>query len=193
MWRDEADRIIDAMRADYAPFFEFSRASGFGLSECLLRWSEVDWEAGQIKKTGKRGRTPVVPITPSIKCILGPLQGHHDVMVFTYVAARTRNGRVRGQRYPITRSGLKTQWKRSRAKAEVEDFRFHDFRHDFASKLLRKTGNLKLVKKALNHADIKTTVLYAHVLDDKLRAALEVVQGDQKSRNKSRSKSRKAG
>jgi site-specific recombinase XerD len=110
-------------------------------------------------------------------------------MVFTYVAARTRNGRVRGQRYPITRSGLKTQWKRIRAKAEVEDFRFNDFRHDFASKLLRKTGNLKLVKKALNHADIKTTVRYAHVLDDKLRAALEVVQGDQRSR----SKSRKAG
>jgi site-specific recombinase XerD len=57
---------------------------------------------------------------------------------------------------------------------------------------LRQTGNLKLVQKALNHADIKTTVRYAHVLDGGLRAALENVQGNQKSRNESRSKSRKA-
>ncbi|MCP4289322.1 MAG: site-specific integrase [Gammaproteobacteria bacterium] len=175
-----------------ATLCDFAQASGLRLRECLLHWSEVDWEAGQIKKTGKGGRKVVVPITPSIKRILWPLWGHHDVMVFTYVAARTQNGRVKGQRYPVTFNGLKTQWKRIRAQANVENFRFHDFRHNFASKLLRQTGNLKLVQKALNHADIKTTVRYAHVLDDELRAALELVQGDQKSRNRSRNKARKA-
>jgi integrase len=51
--------------------------------------------------------------------------------------------------------------------------RFHDFRHDFATKLLRETGNLKLVQRALNHADIKATLRYAHVTDEDLRAALE--------------------
>ncbi len=189
---DEAKRIEDAMRADYESFFDFARASGLRLRECLLRWSEVDWGTGQIRKLGKGERTVTVPITPSIKRILWPLRGQHEVMVFTYVAARTLNGRVKGKRYPITFNGVKTQWKRIRAKAKVEDFRFHDFRHDFASKLLRRTGNLKLVQKALNHADIKTTVRYAHVLDEELRAALEGVQLDQKSRNESRTKSRKA-
>lgn len=46
-------------------------------------------------------------------------------------------------------------------------------RHDFATKLLRQTGNLKLVSRALNHADIKTTMRYAHVVEDDIRAALE--------------------
>ena len=47
--------------------------------------------------------------------------------------------------------------------AGVQDFRFHDFRHDFATKLLRETGNLKIVQRALNHAEIQSTARYAHV------------------------------
>ena len=62
-----------------------------------------------------------------------------------------------------------------RAKAGVKDFRFHDFRHDFGTKLLRDTGNLKLVQRALNHADIKSTLRYAHVLDEDVAAAVERV------------------
>ena len=68
-----------------------------------------------------------------------------------------------------------------RAKAGVKDFRFHDFRHDFATKLLRDTGNLKLVQKALNHADIKSTLRYAHVLDEDVAAAVERVAKSRKN------------
>jgi integrase len=60
--------------------------------------------------------------------------------------------------------------------AGVKDFRFHDFRHDLATKLLRATGNLKTVQKALSHADIKTTTRYAHVLDEEVAAAMELLQ-----------------
>ena len=60
-----------------------------------------------------------------------------------------------------------------RAKAGVKDFRFHDYRHDFGTKLLRETGNLKLVQKALNHRDIKSTLRYAHVLDEDVATAVE--------------------
>ena len=74
------------------------------------------------------------------------------------------------------------------AAAGIVDFRFHDFRHDHATKLLRSTGNLKLVKEALNHADMKTTARYAHALDDDLREGLE---GVQKSRHQSRPALRK--
>ena len=41
--------------------------------------------------------------------------------------------------------------------------------------LLRETGNLKLVQRALNHADLKTTTRYAHVLDDEVAEAMERV------------------
>jgi len=69
----------------------------------------------------------------------------------------------------------------------VTGFRFHDFRHDFGTKLLRATGNLKLVQKALNHANLKTTSRYAHVLDCEVAAAMERLA---ESRKKSRTKLR---
>lgn len=170
---DEGARLEAAAREDHGPFFAFAAASGLRLRECLLRWPEVDWGARQIRKPGKGGKLVTVPITPTVRSILGPLRGHHAEHVFTYVATRTRDGRIRGKRYPLTYSGAKTAWKRLRKLAGVEGFRFHDFRHDVGTKLLRETGNLKLVQKALNHADIKTTVRYAHVLDKEVSDALE--------------------
>jgi integrase len=126
-----------------------------------------------------------------VREILWPLRGHHPEFVFTFVANRGRgSARIKGRRYPITVSGLKTLWRRIRKAARVSDFRFHDFRHDFGTKLLRETGNLKLVQRALNHADIKTTTRYAHVLDDEVAAALERVS---ESRKKSRSPIERAG
>ena len=186
---DEGDRLDAATRRDLAPFFAFARASGLRLRECLLRWSEVDWSAGQIRKAGKGGRLVTVPITSTIREILWPLRGHHAESVFTYAAHRTRDGRVKGRRYPLTYQGIKTAWRRLRKRAGVTGFRFHDLRHDLASKLLRKTGNLKLVQRALNHRDIATTTRYAHVLDAEVAEAMESVT---KSRGKSRGRLAKA-
>lgn len=187
---DEADRLDAETRDDYEPFFAFARASGLRLRECLLRWPEVNWGTGQVDKLGKGGKRVTAPITPTVRAILWPLKGHHPEFVFTYVAQRTRGKRVAGQRYPITYSGAKIVWRRLRAKAGVSGFRFHDLRHDLATKLLRETGNLKLVQRALNHSDLKTTLRYAHVLDTEVAAALE---GVNQSRTKSRSAPRKVG
>ena len=131
-----------------------------------------------------------VPITSAIREILWPLRGHHPERVFTFVADRTVDGRVKGQRYPMTYHGARNAWWQLRKRAGVVGFRFHDFRHDFATKLLRDTGNLKLVQRALNHADIKTTTRYAHVLDTEVAEALERVT---KSRKESRTQIRKVG
>ena len=182
---EEANRLDDATRDDYKPVMEFAAASGLRRKECQLKWSEVYWDTKQIVKPGKGGRTETVEITDTIREILWPLRGHHDKMVFTYVAARTRKtqGLIKGQRYPITYSGLKSAWKRLRAKAKVDGFRFHDFRHDLGTKALRATGNLKISQKLLNHRDIKTTMKYAHVLNEEVAAAADIVQ---KSRRKSR-------
>jgi integrase len=188
---DEAAAFDDAMRSDYEPFFDFVRASGLRQKECVtLRWSEVNFSTRQIVRVGKGGRRIVFPITDTIREILFPLQGQHPEFVFTYVAVygNRRLGRVRGQRYPLTVTGAKTAWQRMRAKSGVKDFRFHDYRHDFGTKLLRKTGNLKLVQKALNHKDIKSTLRYAHVLDEDVAAAVEAVA---ESRKKSRTAVRK--
>lgn len=192
---DELEKLDGAARDDYRPIMDFADASGVRLRESLLRWKEVDWDARQIIKTGKGDRKIIVHITPLIRSILWPLRGHHPEFVFTYVAKRTRKAEslVKGQRYPVTYNGLKTEWKRHRARSGVEDFRFHDKRHDFATKLLRDSRNLKLVQKALNHRNIKTTLKYAHVLDDEIAGAIEAMQERrEKSRKKSRSTHRKA-
>jgi integrase len=185
---DEAGRLDAAMREDYLPFFMFARASGLRLRECFLRWSEVDWSARAIVKLGKGGRRVTVPITPTIREILWPLRGQHPEFVFTYVCRRhgagPHAGRIKGQRYPLTYHGVQSYWERLRKLAGITGFRFHDHRHDFASKLLRATGNLKLVQKALNHRDIKSTLRYAHVLDHEVAEAMERVA---QSRNRSRS------
>jgi integrase len=188
---DEGDRLEAATRDDYAPFFAFARASGLRLNECLLRWSEVDWSARQITKTGKGGKRVSVPITPVIREILWPLRGHHPDFVFTYEAQRDidkvvqgkRYYLVKGERFPVSYSGVSTAWRRLRTRAGVQGFRFHDHRHDLGSKVLRATGNLKLVQKALNHSSIRSTVRYAHVLDEDVAAALEDYQ---ESRNNPR-------
>jgi integrase len=187
--RGELEKIEAAVRDDYAPLIAFALATGLRQREMYdLKWTEVDFDAGQIKREGKGGKTVTRPITPAVRDILMPLQGHHQEYVFTYVAARTQNlptGKrgsgqhtklVAGRRYPIGKGNLWSRWRRDRPD-DMADFRFHDFRHDVATKALRSTGNLKLVAKMLGHSDLRTTSKYAHVLDAEIAAAFETVQG----------------
>ena len=106
---DDAERLDETVRADYEPFLSFARASDQRFKECLLlKWSEVNWTELVITTRGKGGRTITIPITPTIASVLWPLRGHHPERVFTYVAQRTRVGRVKGQRYPMTVGGAKS-------------------------------------------------------------------------------------
>lgn len=52
----------------------------------------------------------------------------------------------------------------------------HTLRHTFATNLLRETGNIEIVRKALGHADISTTGIYLHATDTELESALKGFQ-----------------
>lgn len=173
---NEAVALNGAVRDDYALWFEFARITGLRRNETLIRWSNVNIFAKRITTVGKGGKEVSTPITPAVEAILKQCRGHHPEFVFTFVCKRPLEGQVKGQRYPITPEGAKTQWRRLRARSGVQNFRFHDLRHDMATRLLRETGNLKIVQRALNHSDIKTTVKYAHVYDDELTAAMVRIQ-----------------
>lgn len=140
-------------------------------------WDRVDWGARAITMVGKGDRTRVVPITAQIRSLLWPLRGHHPTAVFTYEAQRPMPARniARGDRVPMTVNGFKKLWRNVRETGSVADFRLHDSRHTTGTRLLRETGNLRLVQILLGHANLSTTAKYAHVLVDDVRAGMEAV------------------
>jgi integrase len=178
------DTTIPECRDDYWPLIEFIRLTGKRKTNCIERsWPQIDWdrEIIELKGKGRGGGKPIsIKITPAIRALLWPLRGQHPERVFTFVAQRTMDkvikGRrycfVKGERYPITKDGLRRVWGTICAAAELQ-FRIHDLRHDFATKLLRQTRNLKLVAKALDHSSTKITERYAHVLDEEVADAME--------------------
>lgn len=180
---DEEAALFDSLERGYEDLARFSQIMGARRSECLrLEWTDVDWINNRVKLTGKgsRGGGPKIvwlPMPPEIRDLLWSLRHNHPVSVFTYVSTQTRvmkNGAaiVRGQRYPITKYSLRKAFDGKRNKAGLKDFRFHDMRHTAATRLLRQTGNLKMVQKLLRHSDIGTTAKYAHVFDEDLAAAM---------------------
>jgi site-specific recombinase XerC len=50
---------------------------------------------------------------------------------------------------------------------------FHALRHTFATRLLRATGNLRLVQRACRHGSVQTTTIYTHVTSEDVAAAAE--------------------
>jgi integrase/recombinase XerD len=55
----------------------------------------------------------------------------------------------------------------------------HVLRHTFATDLYRETGKIRLVQKALGHADLSTTMIYTHIVDDELEIALKSFRNTQ--------------
>ena len=57
-------------------------------------------------------------------------------------------------------------------KAEIPRFTLHDLRHTFASHLVMEGVDLPTVQKLMGHADISTTMIYAHLAPDHMKDAI---------------------
>jgi integrase len=70
---------------------------------------------------------------------------------------------------------LERDWYQIRAAAGLEDVRFHDLRHTFASTLVGENLSLEIIGRLLGHAKSSTTQRYAHLADKPLRDAAELI------------------
>lgn len=68
---------------------------------------------------------------------------------------------------------IKNSWSNILADAGIVDFRFHDLRHTFASKLVMNGVDLYTVKELLGHSTIELTQRYAHLSQDHKMSAVE--------------------
>lgn len=81
---------------------------------------------------------------------------------------------ARGELQPVSYDALQSRLRKAAKRAGLAMPRMiHGTRHHVGTSILHETQNLKLTQKALGHRDIKSTLVYAHALDEGLRAALE--------------------
>lgn len=70
---------------------------------------------------------------------------------------------------------VKSAWSKLLERSRIERFRWHDMRHDFASRLVMAGVPLNTVRDLLGHADIKMTLRYAHLAPATKAAAVELI------------------
>jgi len=82
-----------------------------------------------------------------------------------------QTGEIR--RHHVNESGLQKAIRGARQKADIHKrVTSHTLRHSFATHLLESGTNIRVVQKLLGHADVKTTEIYTHVLQQNLGAVV---------------------
>ena len=81
----------------------------------------------------------------------------------------------------IDASKLRKVFKKVLKKAGIEDFRFHDLRHTFATRIAQAGIDIYRIAKLLGHKDIRITQRYSHHCPDSLRSSVAVLDNGYKS------------
>jgi integrase len=83
--------------------------------------------------------------------------------------------------FPSPKTGKKlgncdSSWGNLLKRAGIENFRWHDMRHDFASQLVMKGVDLNTTRELMGHADMKMTLRYAHLAPENKLRAVEMLE-----------------
>jgi integrase len=121
---DDAKRLLDELPTHLRDMVLFSLLTGLRQANVLgLEWSRVDLERGHawIDSSMSKNRRPIsVPLNQDAIEVLLKQVGKHPQWVFTYKGKPITNANTRAWRAALTRAG-------------IEDFRWHDLRHTWAT------------------------------------------------------------
>lgn len=151
----------------------FAVATGLRKSNILnLDWSEVELSSARVTVTIKGDKLHLVRMTSQLRAMLA--------------TARDRKGKV------FDTTNFRKKWDKARKDADVEDFRFHDLRHTFASWARMAGADIADVCDALGHSSVAVTMRYAHIEPKQHRNAFDRVSDEVWTQSVSHSKLRKA-
>ncbi len=126
-----------------------------------LRWRDIDWTERTITiLLTKTNEVRTVPMNEAVRQALGALKSTEGEYVFS------RDG--------VTPLGeIRKSFAAALQKAKIQEFRFHDLRHTFASHLVMRGCDLRTVQQLLGHKQIAMTMRYSHLSKAHLADAVE--------------------
>ena len=172
--QDEQGRLFEALPQEYHPLVSFALMTGARVATITnLLWGDVDLVNRELTFHLKGDEVMTFPINREVAALLSALPRSNVLRYRGRVFTRLNKQTL--ERQPIDPHGgvMPAAFRKALREAGIEKFRFHDLRHTFATRILRKTQNIKLVSKLLGHSNIETTTKYAHVLMDDMRDALD--------------------
>lgn len=177
---DEETRLRAVIRRDYPdriPELDLALNTGMRRGEqWSLKWSDVDFRAGQITVFGKTGRRHI-QMNSAARSALTEMQRRSMEKIREGPGAWTRSEFVCEE----TIDGESRDWRRwletSVKRAGIPNFHWHDLRHTFASRMVMAGVDIRTVQELLGHRDIKMTMRYSHLSPDHRATAVEKIVG----------------
>jgi len=164
----EVDRLLAALPEYYALPAAFSLATGPRQRNVLnLRWSQIDLErrvAWLNPGETKNGAGLSIPLNDDALAVLARCQGQHPEFVFTKDGARIKEIDNRS-------------WKAALAVAKIDDFRWHDLRHTWASRHIQNRTSLAELKELGGWKTDRMVLRYAHLCSDQKQKAAQNIDG----------------
>jgi integrase/recombinase XerD len=166
-----AKRAACLVEVLYASGLRVSELVSLPLSAAKLAEKSPEQGGGFLMIKGKGGRERLAPLTRFAR---EALLAYRDLLLELHPGAASQKWLFpsEGESGCLTRQVFARELKFLAAAAGLppEKVSPHVLRHAFASHLLQNGADLRVVQELLGHADIATTQIYTHVLNDRLKA-----------------------
>lgn len=164
---DEEKRLLDASPTWLKEIILFALNTGMRRGEILsLQWRDVDFSRGVliVMKSKNRERRTIPLNSKAFEPLMAKQAGLPGGFVFPS-ASGTR----------INAQNLLRAFYAALSRAGIENFRFHDLRHTFATRLAQAGVDLYKVQRLLGHKTSAMTQRYAHHSPESLREGVLIL------------------